>query len=64
MGILPELWEACGGAKGVHDGGELPRLRRLMAGGPRARGIEPDHRPEAIPEAIITGATRPRGYYP
>ena len=32
MGILPELWETREGAKGVYDGGELPQLRRLMAG--------------------------------
>jgi len=65
-----------GSSWGTRDGGEFPRLRRLMAGDPRARGIEPDHSLEAIPGSFdgtptrspnppssITPSSAPAGFY-
>jgi hypothetical protein len=49
---------ARGSSGRARDGEEFPRVRRLMAGDPRAREGEPDHCPEAIPEAISHGSLK------
>ena len=46
--------------EGTRDGGGFPRTRHLMAGDPVGGMIEPDHRPEVIPEAVSHGPPAPR----
>jgi len=55
----------CTSSRNYFDGGKRAREQwgRVMAGGTRARRIEPDHRPEVIPEATLTGPTRPPSFW-